>query len=80
MKFAYLIIAHTRFDQEAKLLELLDDERNDLYIHIDQKVSDAVDIFQKTLKPAVQKSKLYFVKQHNVMWGGRAKSKLSWNF
>lgn len=72
MKFAYLIIAHTRFDQVAKLLELLDDERNDLYIHIDQKVSDAVDIFQKTLKPAVQKSKLYFVKQHNVMWGGES--------
>ena len=80
MKFAYLIIAHTKFDQVAKLLELLDDERNDLYIHIDQKVLDAVDIFQKTLKPAVQKSKLYFVKQHNVMWGGRAKLKLSWNF
>lgn len=72
MKFAYLIIAHTRFDQVAKLLELLDDERNDLYIHIDQKVSDAVDIFQKTLKPAVQKSKFYFVKQHNVMWGGES--------
>lgn len=72
MKFAYLIIAHTRFDQVAKLLELLDDERNDLYIHIDQKVSDAVDIFQKTLKPAAQKSKLYFVKQHNVMWGGES--------
>lgn len=47
MKFAYLIIAHTGFDQVAKLLELLDDERKDLYIHIDQKVSDAVDIFQK---------------------------------
>ena len=80
MKFAYLIIVHTRFDQVAKLLDLLDDERNDLYIHIDQKVSDAVDIFQKTLKPAVRKSKLYFVKQHNVMCGGRAKLKLSWNF
>lgn len=27
MKFAYLIIVHTRFDQVAKLLELLDDEK-----------------------------------------------------
>ena len=32
MKFAYLIIVHTRFDQVAKLLELLDDEKNDLYV------------------------------------------------
>lgn len=71
MKFAYLIMAHTGFGQVAKLLKLLDDERNDLYIHIDQKVSDAADIFQKTLKPAVKQSKLYFVNQHNVMWGGR---------
>ncbi len=46
MKFAYLIIAHTRFEQVAKLLELLDDENNDLYIHIDQKVSTAKDIFR----------------------------------
>ena len=80
MKFAYLIIAHTKFDQVAKLLELLDDERNDLYIHIDQKVLDAVDIFQKKLKPAVKKSELYFVEQHNVMWGGRAKLKQNWSF
>lgn len=77
MKFAYLIIVHIKFDQVAKLLELLDDERNNLYIHIDKKVSDAVDIFQKKLKSAVQKSELYFGKQHNVM--GVDKLKQNWN-
>ena len=47
MKFAYLIIVHTRFDQVAKLLELLDDEKNDLYVHIDEKVADSFEIFQR---------------------------------
>lgn len=70
MKFAYLIIVHTRFNQVTKLLELLDDEKNDCYIHIDKKVLDAVDIVQMKLKSSVQKSKIYFVNQHNVMWGG----------
>lgn len=60
MKFAYLIIAHTRFDQVEKLLKLLDDERNDLYIHIDQKVSDAVDIFQKNAETCCAKIKTLF--------------------
>lgn len=69
MKFAYLIIVHTRFDQVAKLLELLDDEKNDLYVHIDEKVANSFDIFQRTLKPSVQKSKIYLVNPHNVTWG-----------
>lgn len=66
MKFAYLIMVHTHFNQVAKLLNLLDDEKNDLYIHIDQKVSNADDIFQRILEPSVQKSRIYFVNQHNV--------------
>lgn len=70
MKFAYLIIVHTRFNQLTKLLELLDDGKNDCYIHIDKKVLDAADIVQMKLKSSVQKSKIYFVNQHNVM--GRA--------
>ncbi|MFQ7420117.1 MAG: beta-1,6-N-acetylglucosaminyltransferase [Blautia massiliensis (ex Durand et al. 2017)] len=72
MKFAYLIIVHTRFDQVAKLLELLDDEKNDLYVHIDEKVANSFDIFQRTLKPSVQKSKIYLVNPHNVTWGGKS--------
>lgn len=70
MRFAYLIMVHTRFNQVTKLLELLDDKENDIYIHIDQKVSDAVRIFKEMLLPKVKKSKMFFVNQHNVMWGG----------
>ena len=38
-KHAYLIMCHTNFDQLMRLLELLDDERNDIYLHIDKKAT-----------------------------------------
>ena len=37
MKHAYLIIAHSNLKQLQQLLLLLDDPRNDIYIHIDAK-------------------------------------------
>lgn len=36
-KHAYLIICHNNFDQVAKLLKLLDYDKNDIYIHVDKK-------------------------------------------
>ena len=39
-KHAYMIIAHNEFDLLETLVRLLDDSRNDLYIHIDAKVPD----------------------------------------
>lgn len=38
MKHAYLIIAHNEFVVLQTLLDLLDDERNRLFVHIDKKV------------------------------------------
>lgn len=35
---AYLIIAHNEFEVLTKLIGLLDDNRNDIYVHIDKKV------------------------------------------
>lgn len=37
-KHAYLIMAHNNFYVLEKLLSLLDDERNDIFLHIDKKV------------------------------------------
>ena len=34
---AYLIIAHNEFDILKKTIQMIDDERNDIYIHIDKK-------------------------------------------
>jgi len=39
-KHAYLIIAHGNWVILEKLLNLLDDEKNDIYLHIDAKVTD----------------------------------------
>ena len=38
MKHAYLILAHHEFELLQTLIECLDDERNDIYLHIDRKV------------------------------------------
>ena len=34
-RHAYLILAHKNFGQLRKLVELLDDPRNDIFIHVD---------------------------------------------
>lgn len=65
-KHAYLIIAHNEFDILEKLIMLLDDERNDLYLHIDKKVQNFP--FQK-FKNLTKKSSLFFVKRIKCFWG-----------
>ena len=39
-KHAYLIIAHNQFALLKELLKSIDDERNDIYIHIDKKIKN----------------------------------------
>lgn len=36
-RHAYLIMAHSRFDMLQRLIETLDDTRNDIYIHVDKR-------------------------------------------
>lgn len=62
MKHAYLIIAHNEFDLLKNLISVLDDERNDIYIHFDAKLKTLPDL-------SVAKSKLYVLKKRiNVCW------------
>ena len=62
MKHAFLIIAHNKYKQLQKLIDLLDDERFDIYVHIDKKS------ILPTLKST--KSKLYLLKNRiDVRWG-----------
>ena len=44
MKHAFLIIAHNEYPILEVLLSMLDDERNDIYLHIDKR---AVGLYQK---------------------------------
>ncbi len=65
-KHAYLIIAHNNFYTLKKLIELLDDDRNDIYIHIDSKVK-SYDF--SLLKSVVKKSNIEIYSNIAVYWG-----------
>lgn len=62
-KHAYLIMAHNQAELLYKLLELLDNASNDIYIHIDKKFKNFN--YGECLS-IVNKSKLYFVERLNV--------------
>lgn len=66
-KHAYLIMAHNQFDILKKLLLMLDDERNDFFIHIDVK---AKNFDKEDISSCIKKGSIYFTKQTSVMWGG----------
>ena len=65
MKHAFLIIAHHEFNILSILVDLLDDPRNDIFIHIDKKVGSLPTIECKH-------SQLKFISDQNridVRWG-----------
>ena len=65
-KHAYLIIAHNNFYILKKLIALIDDERNDIYIHVDKKTKNfKKDDFINICK----KSQINFIKRISVYWG-----------
>lgn len=66
MKFAYLIMAHHRFDVLKMLLADLDYAGNDIFLHIDKKTKN---IPTEDLKKCVKHSRLIFVKRIPVYWG-----------
>lgn len=65
-KHAYLIMAHTNFNQLKRLIMLLDDVRNDIYVHIDKK---AQDVPLKEIRGLCMKSKLSVTQVFSVVWG-----------
>lgn len=71
-KHAYLIMAHNNFEILEKLIKLLDDRRNDIYIHISKKAGR---IDCEKYRSLTQKSRLYFIKRINTKWGGYSQIK-----
>ena len=65
-KHAYLIMIHNDFYIFQRLIKLLDDKRNDIYVHVDKKVKKFD--FQK-YKDMIKKSNIYYTKRINVKWG-----------
>ena len=65
-RHAYLIMAHRQFAQLNKLLGLLDDERNDIYLHVDAR---AQDFSPETCRTHVKKAGFFIVAPMKVNWG-----------
>ncbi len=64
MKHAYLIMAHTDFKLLEVLISMLDDPRNDIYIHIDKKIPT------NNFKVSPKYSHIYILKNRiPVYWG-----------
>lgn len=66
MRHAYLIMAHNNLDILKLLLEKLDDENNDFYIHLDKKCQ----LDKEEISSVPIKSKVHFIKRINIYWGG----------
>lgn len=69
MKHAFLIMAHGNWELLQKLIKKLDHQNNDIYIHIDKKISFPSSEKSKLLA-CVGKSHLYFEERMRINWGG----------
>lgn len=65
-KHAYLIMAHNHADLLNRLLNILDDPRNDVFVHIDSKSGDA---FVQRVRRSLNNANLYFTERVDVHWG-----------
>lgn len=63
-KHAYCIMAHDNWEQLQMLIGVLDDERNDIFLHIDVKSLDKY----RRCEVKVTRSKLYYAKSVDVRW------------
>ena len=66
-RHAYLIICHNNFKILRMLLSAIDDDRNDIYIHVDKKT---VNVPFEDIRGAVCHSTLTFIERSFVNWGG----------
>lgn len=67
-RHAYLVMIHNNFEQFKILLQCLDYEKNDIYVHVDKKVKH---FNEEEFFGFVKKGKLNFLKNRiDVCWGG----------
>ena len=67
MKHAYLIIVHNEYPVLETLLSMIDDERNDIYLHIDRR---STELYKRACLLCTQKARLFLLPTRNkVYWG-----------
>ena len=67
MKQAYLIIAHKDDLTFRILISMLDNENNDIFIHMDKKSKN---YDEESIEKMAKKSIIYHTERSNVAWGG----------
>lgn len=72
-RHAFLIMCHHDYPVLEKLLMLLDDGRNDLYIHADSKWADFP---RAQVEKLVKKAYVEFIPRRSVTWGGHSQIEL----
>lgn len=76
-KQAYLVIAHKMDKTLCNLLQAIDYENNDIYLHMDKKQKS---FSEEMVQSQIKKSKLYIVPRKSVMWGGIVKLPLNYYY
>ena len=66
-RHAYLIMAHKDDLCFRCLVSMLDDPRNDIFVHMDKKCRD---FDEDSIAGLVKRSSLFFIKRRNCTWGG----------
>ncbi|MDE6620274.1 MAG: beta-1,6-N-acetylglucosaminyltransferase [Lachnospiraceae bacterium] len=69
LKHAYLILTHEYTLVLERLVQLLDNEYNGIYIHIDKKTTDAEKKKIEGLQQLVKRSELFVFCKYKVFWG-----------
>ena len=67
-KHAYLIMAYDNFEQLRKLIEVLDDERNFLFVHIDKKAKQYTPKVKNFLAGGASKCSIKIYNDISVYW------------
>lgn len=67
MRHAYLILAHNNFKQLSKLVSLLDDRDNDIFIHIDKKSNILLENLSMSFN--LKFSKVHIYNKYKIYWG-----------
>ena len=68
-RHAYLIMAHDNLYTLEKILQLLDCEKNDIYIHCDKKMGD-IDAFANKIHESIGTKVEFISKRTDIRWGG----------
>ena len=72
-RHAYLIIAHGNIKILEMLLSAIDDDRNDIFVHVDKK---AEGFPFAEIRDTVHRSKITFIERISVNWGGYSLAKV----